>query len=136
MNKKTVIPISIVLVVAFSIYYYINRDHRNIDTENAAYSLEIAVLQQEFAFNDSLALNKYQDQTIELIAQVTTVDTENKGVVLDKIVFATFNDSLPKDILLGKVYKVKGRFLGYDELLDEFKMDQSSIVKEKINNNN
>ena len=72
---------------------------------------------------------KYQNQTIELRAKVTMIDFDNKALVLDNKVFATFNDSLPKDLNTNEIFNVKGRFLGYDELLDEFRMDQSSIVK-------
>ncbi|MES2240786.1 MAG: hypothetical protein V4497_11075 [Bacteroidota bacterium] len=128
MKKKILFGILISIVVLVCVYRYIYRDHRNISTENAAYVVSITGLQKEFATNDSLASSKYQDQTIEITAQVTAVDTENKAIVLDKKVFATFNDSIPKDIISGKTIRIKARFLGYDELLEEFKMDQSSIV--------
>jgi len=127
MNKKIRYGISIILIIVVSIYLYTYKAHRNINTETAAYSVTVAELQKEFTANDSLALKKYQDQTIELTAQVTTVDTQNKALVLDQKLYATFNENLPKDIITGKTLKIKGRFLGYDELLEEFKMDQSSI---------
>ena len=37
------------------------------------------------------------------------------------------NTALPATIVSGEIIKIKARFLGYDELLEEFKMDQSSI---------
>ena len=129
MNKKTFLAIFIFLVVGIAIYYYVYQEHRDIDSEEAAYFLETAALQKEFETNDSVALIKYQDQTIELTAKITTIDLENNALALDHKVFVTFNDSLPKDLNVNEVFKVKGRFLGYDELLDEFRMDQSSIVK-------
>ncbi|MEN9907779.1 MAG: hypothetical protein RLZZ540_920 [Bacteroidota bacterium] len=129
MNKKLGYGILILLVAAFAIYRYTYQDHRDISSEKATYTVSIPELKKEFASNDSLAFAKYQDQTIELTAKTTAVDTENKAVVLDNKVFATFNDSLPKDIVSGKTLKIKGRFLGYDELLEEFKMDQSSIIR-------
>jgi hypothetical protein len=63
-----------------------------------------------------------------LTAQVTIIDLENNALILDKKVFATFSDSLSKSIISGKKISIKGRFLGYDELLQEFKIDQSSII--------
>lgn len=129
MNKKILFGISISLAIASSLYLYIYKGHRDINTENATYTVSITALEQEFAANDSLALSKYQDQTIELTAQVTAIDFENKAIVLDQKVFATFNDNLSKDIISGKTLKIKGRFLGYDELLEEFKMDQSTIIR-------
>lgn len=129
MNKKILFGILILLVFVCVAHRYIYKPHRDISTENAAYKVSITGLQQEFATNDSLALSKYHDETIELTAQVTAIDTENKAIVLDNKVFATFEESLSKDILSGKTLKIKGRFLGDDELLEEFKIDQSSIVR-------
>lgn len=129
MNKKIGYGILILLVAAIAIYNYTYQEHRDISSEKATYVTTIPALEKEFASNDSLAFAKYQDQTIELTAKITAVDVENKAVNLDNKVFASFNDSLPKDIVSGKTLKIKGRFLGYDELLGEFKMDQSSIIR-------
>lgn len=128
MNKKIGYGILILFVAAIAIYRYTYQDHRDINSEKATYVVTIPLLEREFATNDSLAYAKYQDQTIELTAAITMVDIKNKAAVLDNKVFATFNDSLPKNIISGKSIKIKGRFLGYDELLEEFKMDQCSIV--------
>lgn len=127
MNKKILLGILILLITAIAIYRYTYQDHRNISREKATYILTIAVLEKEFTTNDSLASAKYQDQTIALSAHVTEVDFENKAVILNHKLYAVF-DSLPKNIVSGKSIKIKGRFLGYDELIGEFKMDQSSII--------
>ena len=130
MNKKILLGILILLIAGIFIYRYTYQDHRNISSEKATYTLTIAVLQKEFAANDSLASSKYQDQTIALSAQITEVDFENKAFILNHKVYAVF-DSLPKNIIPGKTLKIKGRFLGYDELSEEFKMDQCTIVNPK-----
>lgn len=130
MNKKILLGILILLIASIFIYRYTYQDHRNISSEKATYTLTITVLEKEFAANDSLASSKYQDQTIALSAQITEVDFENKAVILNHKVYAVF-DSLPKNIIPGKTLKIKGRFLGYDELLEEFKMDQCTIVNPK-----
>ncbi|MBC7847505.1 MAG: hypothetical protein H7Y10_13560 [Flavobacterium sp.] len=128
MNKKILYGIIIVGIISFFGYRYMYQDHRDISTETATYVSSVPELEKEFVANDSLASIKYQDQTIEFSAKVTAVDAENKAIILDNKLFATFNDSLPKQIILGKTLRIKGRFLGYDELLEEFKMDQSSII--------
>lgn len=134
MKKKILITILLSLIIGISVYFYAYQDHRDIDTETADYVVTVSGLEKDFTSNDSLAYIKYQDKTIEVTAQVTTIDTANKGIVLGEKIFATFKDSLPKEIVAGKTLKIKGRFLGYDELLEEFKIDQCSIVK-KTNNN-
>lgn len=129
MKKKLLYGILIVLLVAIALYRYTYQEHRDISNEKATFTVSIPELEKEFVTNDSLAIAKYQDQTIELTAQITAVDIENKAIILDSKVFATFSDSLPKAIISGKKIKIKARFLGYDELLEEFKMDQSSIIR-------
>lgn len=129
MKKKIGYGIVLVLVAAFAGYRYIYQDHRNISSEKATYTISLPELEKEFATNDSLAFLKYQDQTIELTGKVSSIDPKNKAIILDSKLFATCTDSLPKDIISGQQLSIKGRFLGYDELLDEYKMDQSSIIR-------
>ena len=126
--NKILLAISLFLIIGISVYIYTYKEHRDIDKETADYIVTPALLEKEFAYNDSLAYIKYQDKTIELTAKVTSIDVASKGIVLDEKVFATFKNGLPKDILSGKTLKIKGRFLGYDDLLLEFKIDQCSVV--------
>jgi hypothetical protein len=128
MTKKILLAIALFLLIGISVYLYTYKGHRNIESETADYVVTVSGLEKEFTSNDSLAYLKYQDKTIELTAQVTTIDNSSNGIVLGGKIFATFKNRLPKDVTSGKMLKIKGRFLGYDELLQEFKIDQSSIV--------
>ncbi|MEL1239910.1 hypothetical protein [Flavobacterium flavipallidum] len=128
MKKMIRYGILILIIAAIAIYRYAYQEHRDIQNEKAVYVGTMTSLEQEFIANDSLALKKFQNQTIELTVQLSAVDTQNKALVLDKNLYATFNENLPKNIIPGKTLKIKGRFLGYDELLEEFKMDQCTIV--------
>lgn len=127
MRKKILITISLFLITGIAIYRYSYKNHRDIESETADYVVTVYELEKEFTSNDSLATLKYQDKTVELTARVTTIDLETKSIVIGEKIFATFKDSLPKGIAIGKELKIKGRFLGYDELLQEFKIDQSSV---------
>ncbi|MES2575575.1 MAG: hypothetical protein V4572_11570 [Bacteroidota bacterium] len=129
MKRKILYGILIVLMISFFVYRYIYKSHRDISAETATYVISIPELEKEFDANDSLASIKYQDQTIEITARVTEIDAENKAIILENKIFATFDTVLPAAIISGKTIKIKARFLGYDELLEEFKMDQSSIIK-------
>lgn len=131
MNKKILLGISFSLAIAIAVYLYTYKGHRDISSETADYVVSIPGLEKEFSSNGTLAYSKYQDKTIELTALITTVDAEGTGVVLEYKVFATFKDSLPKSIVSGKTIKIKGRFLGYDELLEVFKMDQCSVTNKQ-----
>ncbi len=127
MRKKILITTSLFLITGIAIYRYSYKNHRDIESETADYVVTVDGLEKEFSLNDSLATIKYQDKTIEVTAEITSIEPANRGVVIGEKIFATFTDSLPKDIAINKILKIKGRFLGYDELLQEFKIDQSSV---------
>ncbi len=105
------------------------RDHRNIATETADFTVTVNDLKKEFIENDSLAYMKYKDKTIQLSAKVTSIDTENNAIVVDEKLYATFMKAFKSDLAIGKQITIKGRFLGYDDLIEEFKIDQVTIVK-------
>lgn len=128
MLKKTLVGISLAFVIAISGYGYLYKGHRDISSETANYVVTVSGLEKEFSANDSLANLKYEDKTIALTATVTAVDAGNNSIVLGEKISATFKDPLSKEITLGKTLKIKGRFLGYDELLEEFKIDQTSLI--------
>ena len=129
MKKKLLLSSILIAVVAVSIYLYIYKDHRNIATETADFSITVSTLQKEFTTNDSLAIQKYQDKTIQISGKLTSIDIENKAIVVDEKVYANFLNAVPSSLSVGKLIKVKGRFLGYDDLVEEFKIDQTIIIK-------
>lgn len=129
MKKKLLYLFLIIAVAAVSLYLYIYKDHRNIATETADFSITVSSLKQEFVANDSIATAKYQDKTIQIAGMLTNIDAENKSITVDEKLFATFTQNLPKELSVNKPIKIKGRFLGYDDLLEEFKMDQTAIVE-------
>ena len=128
MKTKLLIGIPLCFAIIICIYLYTYKTHRDISSETADYVVSITELEKEFLSDGNQAQTKYQDKTIQLTASVTAVDSESMGIVLDYKVFAIFNDSVPKNISSGKIIKIKGRFLGYDELLGVFKIDQSSVA--------
>lgn len=129
MKKKIGLVVIFLIFVGTLVYLYAYKDHRNIATEKSDFEITVLKLKTEFLENDSIANLKYQDKTIEVVGKITNVDTETKGIVLDDKLYGTFNESLPTDLAVGKVVKIKGRFIGFDDLLEEFKLDQISVVK-------
>jgi hypothetical protein len=129
MKKKLILFLFAVLALATASYFYIYKNHRNITTESAEFVLTVNKLKQEFAENDSLAFKKYQNKTIEISGKITNIDQENKSITVDTQLFLITIDSIPKKIITNKIIKVKGRFLGYDDLLEEFKLDQATIIE-------
>ena len=128
--KKTVLIIFCVIVcVVLGVYFYTYKNHRDIATEQADYSLSLVELQKEFQNNDSLFNAKYADKTIEIYGKITNVDLNNHSIMIDEKIEVNFKDSIEKNIKAIQATKIKGRFVGYDDLLEEFKIDQAILVK-------
>jgi len=115
----------IVVIGITAVYFYLYKSHRNIATETADFVLSTSSLKG----SDSLSYYKYKDKTIQVTGKITNIDKENKAIVIDEKLFATFLDRVPNNLSIGKLIKIKGRFLDYDDLVEEFKMDQTIVVE-------
>ena len=129
MKKKLFVVILILIVAGVGIYFYMYKGHRDIATENVDFELTVADLSKEFSESDSLANSKYADKTIQIYGKVSSIDLPSHTIIIDEKLSAVFTDSvLPKINLQDKI-KIKGRFVGYDDLLEEFKVDQVGIAE-------
>jgi uncharacterized protein (UPF0333 family) len=129
MKKKILLLAIIVVAILVVVYFYIYKGHRDVASATTDYVFTVAQLKQEFLANDSLATTKYQDKVIEVNGKITAIETESKSVVLDEKMYASFDQSIPENVKENQVVKLKGRLLGYDDLLEEFKMDQTSVIE-------
>lgn len=116
----------LILLSGFIGYNYIYQDHRDIAKENAQFRKKAKELIEEYQHNIQAATSKYLDKTIEIEGGVTAIDTDNftlnNGIVC-------YTDSLTmRKIKLETAIKVKGRSIGYDELLEYIKFDQITII--------
>ncbi|OYU80581.1 MAG: hypothetical protein CFE23_08870 [Flavobacterium sp. BFFFF1] len=128
MKKKLLIGLLILGVIAYGGYRYMYHGHRDIASEAAGFSVSVAELQQEFSKNPESSNKKYLDKTIEVYGNITEGDLSDHTLIVDEKLSATLMDSTQTNSLeVGKQIKIKGRFLGYDDLLEEFKLDQAAI---------
>ena len=128
MKKKLNIFAPIIFIVFVVIFYYLNHGHRNIENESADFNPTIEALETEFLKDGVASGKKYSDKTIQLNGTITSVDLENKGIVLESKIFATFKEIDTERLKVGQKINIKGRFIGYDELLEEFKIDQIILM--------
>ena len=128
MKKKILILATLLIVSLFIGYKYIYKSHRNIAFEKTEYIVSVHGLVEDFNQSDSLSNNKYLDKTIDLKGRITNIDLSSNSIMIDDKMNVIFADSIPKNISENQMINVKGRFIGYDDLLEEFKMDQVSII--------
>jgi CTP-dependent riboflavin kinase len=125
MNKKfKVILFSIVVVgiVGFTGFNYVMYGGaRNLSTEDTAFTVSSKTISSEFASNIEVANKKYLEKAIIIKGTVTKIT--DKEIIIDNSIICNLKDvdaSIQKDQLI----TLKGRVVGYDDLMGELKIDQ------------
>jgi hypothetical protein len=124
--KKKILLFVFTLCLFFLGYNYLFPDHRTINQEEALFNVEASILFDEFIDNSKQAEYKYLNQTITVSGVITSFNPEN--IMINNKIFCKF-DNIVNKININDSIVVKGRCIGYDELLEEIKLDQCSIVK-------
>jgi hypothetical protein len=128
MKKKLLIFGFFIVISAFFLYNYVYKNHRDISSEKESFAVSIVDLKNDFEKNDSLANAKYLDKTIVIYGKISNVDLANNLLIIDTSLSAVIKDK-NTSLNVNDSIKLKGRFIGYDDLLEEFKMDQCSIIQ-------
>lgn len=132
MNKSKLLKGLLVAVLfsglAIFCYEYVFKSHRNIETESPSYSLNSLEFIHEFKSNVEGSNKKYLDRTIHISGILTSID--DSMLEMDNSINCYFETTLnKKDYLLNSPIVIKGRCLGYDDLMEEIKMDQCVVIK-------
>lgn len=115
-----------IIVIAFIGYNYVYHDHREISEEAATFHLSSIGLSNEFQINPQVSETKYHDKTIQVSGYISEVSTN--FIILNSLVFCQFNDLQKKELQINQEVTIKGRFIGYDDLLEQVKLDQCHII--------
>ncbi|MDO5977691.1 OB-fold protein [Flavivirga spongiicola] len=130
-NKKSRIGISVIILIFITLvvvfgYNYIYQDHRNIETEQATFSLSANEISAEFSKNLEASEKKYLNKTVEIYGLITELNTMD--LTLNDNVYCAFSTPFNTSYNIDSEIKIKGRCIGYDDLLEQVKLDQCSIV--------
>lgn len=125
--KKRYFVIILILIIGFFSYQYIYKSHRNIKNETPHYLKNSSDLINDFTSNYEIASQKYIDKTIQLTGVISAIN--ETSLEIDNKIICYFSDMLIDDELLNNSVTIKGRCIGYDDLLEELKMDQCIIIK-------
>jgi len=126
--KKWLVIIVVLIVVAFIGYNYIYQDHRTIENETAKFVMNSKEIENQFSTNIKTAEDLYLNKTIEVSGLISEVNTNN--ITLDDKVFCQFSEAIKASIKENSNLKIKGRVIGYDDLLEQVKLDQCTIIKQ------
>ena len=117
----------VALIIGFSIFNYVfHGGARDLATEDVAFTVTSKNIIAEFAANVSAATKKYSDKAIAISGIVTAVS--DSIVTIDNTINCNFK-SPETTIKNEQSITVKGRLVGFDDLMGELKLDQCSINK-------
>ena len=126
--RKWIIILVITVVVSIFGYNYIYQDHRDIESEQAEFTMTSSEINQLFSENSTSAEQKFLNKTIEVSGIIT--DINSNDITIDDSVFCQFSNNLETSLDKNENIKIKGRVIGYDDLLDQVKLDQCTIINQ------
>ncbi len=114
----------VLLILAISMYNYIYKGHRDISTEQVAFTVSATKIHMDLSKEDKVA--KYVDQVVQIEGKITAI--EQNAVVIDDKVQINFSKEVSNDLTIARPITIKGRCVGYDDLLELVKIDQATVV--------
>lgn len=124
--RRNVIILIVLLILAIAGYNYIYQDHRNIQEEQPEFTVTSASIHEEFTNNFKDSELKYSDKTILVSGNISEI--HHNSITLNEKIFCQFDTDFAESVQLNSAITVKGRFIGYDDLLEQIKLDQCTVV--------
>jgi hypothetical protein len=123
--KIVAIPLVVIIIGLISYNYAMTGGGRDLEKEKSEFNMSAVDVFADFSANTEMATKKYLNKAVEISGKVTSI---NENVItLDEKVSCQLLVS--EEVLLNSQVKIKGRVTGYDDLLEELKLDQCLVVK-------
>ena len=125
---KKYLPL-VFIVLLIIVYAVWNKPHKNYSNTRPNITIDSSNFINEFKTNSTLATEKYLNQVILVNGNVT--DRLTKSVVLNNGIVCTLDSSSLKALGLIQInneVSIKGRFVGFDDLFEEIRLDHCFIM--------
>ena len=133
-NKKITWSLLRILIPLFIIgltiiYFTYNKPHKDFNKTPSQFTIESKKLISFYQNSSEDANTKYLDKIILITGTIT--DFEENIIILDNGIVCTLDPSQKIDdqIYTGSKISIKGRCIGYDDLLEEIRVDHSFVIK-------
>ncbi|PWL38691.1 hypothetical protein DKG77_10610 [Flagellimonas aquimarina] len=125
-KKKTIGSVLLLAVILLSVavYNYLYKGHRNIAEEEIAHELSTKKLSDALRIDNASV--SYIDKVIQTNGKITAI--ERNTIVIDNSVQVSFQGNV-QGLTMENTISIKGRCVGYDDLLEVVKIDQAIIIK-------
>ena len=123
--KKIGIILVFLCLIFFGVYKYLFRAPEDVSKATINFTVEATEFVEEFS-NDLVSSEKKYHEAILIVEGIVT-EVEAEGITLNEGVFCKLTST--EKITVNTAIKVKGLYIGFDDLLGIVKIDQSSIVE-------
>ncbi len=111
-------------MIGYGIHRYMYQPHRDIAAEAADYTLQPESLKAAMSRADEEY--KFINKVIQTQGKITSVDQHS--IILDDMIQINFESALPGYLNPDSTLTIKGRCIGYDDLLELVKIDQATVI--------
>ena len=126
MKRKIILTVlAISILGAFGYYYVCYGGARNVSTEEAAFTVSSKSIIEEFGSNIEKSNTKYLEKAIAIKGNITKIT--QKQIIIDNTIICDLKELNPS-IKEGQLITLKGRVVGYDDLMGELKLDQCLVI--------
>ncbi|WP_298224572.1 hypothetical protein [Flavobacterium sp.] len=124
MKKSRVITLLLLLVIAIGVAgynYVMHGGGRDLSEEAPQFTVTSQAIAAEFTTNTALANTKYLEKAVA-VKGIVTHKKANEVIIDDSIVCTLKNPD--NGIKVNQTVTLKGRVVGFDDILQEIKLDQ------------
>jgi hypothetical protein len=124
MKKSRIIALFLLVaaIVGVSTYNYVmHGGARDLSEEATNFSVSSKVLAEAFTKNTAVANSKYLEKAVAVSGTVTAANANE--ITLDNGIVCSLKKS-DTSIKINQAITIKGRVVGYDDLMEEIKLDQ------------
>lgn len=123
-GKWILLFLALVLIGGYAGYKYAYQPHETTEAKTVDYSGSSTAFLEKVSADVNIWLNK----AVEISGSITAVD--EKGITLSNQIYCQFReDNVVKSLQKGQKIRIKGVVIGYDDLLEELKLNQCIIQK-------
>ena len=130
MKKKSLLVIVFIIVIILvgvaGYNYVMHGGARDLSSEEASFTISSKEMCNEFSTDIDASNKKYLEKAVAITGKITNIN--GSEIIVDKSIIcnlSTLDPTIKKD----QEVIVKGRVVGYDDLMQEVKLDQCLVIK-------
>ena len=123
-NKGILLGLILIIIGGYSMYKYTYKPHKTIDDIELKFSGDATDFLIKIKENNAF----FNDAAVQIKGKVTSIEVQ--GINLNNAIFCQMDETTSlSGLKVGQEIEIKGRMIGYDDLLEETKLDKTVIIK-------